>query len=290
MVSGFDLNQEGNQEVIVTYGGKTTSYPITVSQELSDIRIEIKDEIVAIIEEYNGKETLSESEKERVLNLKLRIDEYMLPYLNQQQLKEIDKIVRLAIGDQIHYVVAENKFDSSISGLSLSVKIDDSLEKGFIKDTYKMVIKDTISNEAKEKMEEVALAYGYTVFKEFKVEAEKNFGTFDLHGPVVIGLIKPQDSNLNQLFTVLRYDDGEVVETYTRQSENYIQFMTTDFGEFLVVAKNTTNIYDIEDSYENINVANSDIDQYSILSMIFMGGSTLVILIIVFVLYKKRKR
>ena len=63
------------------------------------------------------------AKRERVLNLKLRIDEYMLPYLNQQQLKEIDKIVRLAIGDQIHYVVAENKFDSSISGLSLSVKL-----------------------------------------------------------------------------------------------------------------------------------------------------------------------
>ena len=126
-------------------------------------------------------------------------------------------------------------------------------------------------------------------FKEFKVEAEKNFGTFDLHGPVVVDY-KTSRLQFKSIIYCIRYDDGEVVETYTRQSENYIQFMTTDFGEFLVVAKNTTNIYDIEDSYENINVANSDIDQYSILSMIFMGGSTLVILIIVFVLYKKRKR
>ena len=47
-------------------------YPITVSQELSDIRIEIKDEIVAIIEEYKDKETLSESEKRKSIKFKAK--------------------------------------------------------------------------------------------------------------------------------------------------------------------------------------------------------------------------
>lgn len=290
MVSGFDFNVSGDQEVLVSYGGKTTFYKINTSEELDTIRNEIKEEIVSIIEEYKDKSTLSDIEIKRVLDLKLRVDEYMLPYLNQQQLKDIDKIVRLAIGNKVHYVVTENKFDSSISGLSLSVKLDDSLEKGFLKDSYKMVIKDSISIEARSTMEKVALGNDYTVLNEFKVEAEKNFGSFELHAPVVISLIKPKDSNLNQLFTVLRYDEGEVVETYTRQSKNYIQFMTTDFGEFLVVAKNTTNVYDLEDSYENINVANSDIDQYGILSMLFMGGVTFIIGLIVFVLVRKKKR
>ncbi len=290
MVSGFDFNVEGDQDVIVTYGGKTTSYKINASKELDDIRASIKEEILRIVESYLNKETLNETEVKEIIDLKLKVDEYMLPYLNQQQLRDIDKIVRKAIGDKVNYVVTDNKYDASISGLSMCVKLEDSLNKGFIKDTYKMVVSDKVSSNAVDLMSKVASGYGYTVISSFNVKAEKNFSTFKLHAPVVISIAKPENSSANQLFTVLRYVDNEVVECYTKQSTDFIQFMTSDFGEFMVVAKNTTNTYDIEDFYENVSVKTSDSDQYGLLSMGFMFGNALLIGVIVIVLMRKKKK
>ncbi|NLC96085.1 MAG: hypothetical protein GX675_00730 [Erysipelotrichaceae bacterium] len=291
MISGFDFNVPGDQEVIVTYGGKTTSYTINVSEELDTIRNEIKDEIISIIDDYLGKEILSDTETIRVLNLKLKIDEYMLPYLNQQQLRDLDKIINTAIGNNIHYLVEKSEFDASVSGLSTSIKLNDSLDKGYFKDTYKLSVQKDVSSNAKTMMEKVALGNGYTIFDVFSVKLSKRNGSVDLHAPVIISIKKPEDSDLNQLFNILRYDNGEVVENYTKQSQDYIQFMTRYFGEFMIVAKNTTNIYDLENIYENVSYLNSDVDQYEVVFKAVIASIVLLtILVLGIILIRKKKK
>ncbi len=284
MVSGYDFNVAGDQEVIVTYGGKTTSYQINASEELDVVRNEIKEEILSLIDELGDKETLTEDEKHRVLALKTRIDEYMIPSLNQARIRAIDRLFLLSFDEKINYIVNKNDLDASVSGLALSIKLNDSLNKSFIKDTYKLKVVESAVNN---KLTQVAEGNNYTVFNGLQVSLENNFEEANISGPIIISVKKPQGASENQLFSVLYYNDGEVYDLYTTQTGNYIRFLTDGLGEFLIVAKNTTNTYDIEDEKENITVENSDPD---ILILIIYGLITVAGLLVLGLIIGKLKK
>lgn len=291
MISGFDFKTEGKQEVVVNYAGCTTSYDIEVNMELDTIRQELKEEITNVITEMGELETLSAEQVERVLALKLRMDEYMVPYLTQPQLRALNGIIYKAINHQIHYVIYKNDLDASISGLSLSIDLENSMDKKIFKDTYKLVVKDSIKKDHLKKVTELAEGNGYAVLDSFKIQTQKNLENFSLHAPVLISIKKPENATPNQLFTILLYDDGDIVKCYTRQTDNYIQFMTPKIGEFVITSRNTTNEYLIDDVIETVRVDNSDMD---IPAVIAAGLGTLVILLgsiaVIDYLIKRRRR
>lgn len=291
MISGFDLKTEGKQEVIVEYAGSKTSYEIEVNMELDTIRQELKAEILSVIEEMETLETLTQEQVDRVFALKLKMDQYMVPYLTQPQLRALDGIIYKAIDHQIHYVIYKNDLDASVSGLSLSIDLEDSMNKKMFKDTYKLVVKDSIKKDHLKKVTDLAVGNGYTVLDSFKIQTQKNLENFTLHAPVLISIKKPENATPNQLFTVLLYDDGDIVKCYTRQTDNYIQFMTPKIGEFVITSRNTTNEYVIDDVIETVRVDNSDPD---IPALIAAGLGALVILLgaiaLIDYLIKKRRR
>ncbi|MEF9968382.1 MAG: bacterial Ig-like domain-containing protein, partial [Longicatena sp.] len=172
MVSNFDLKIEGEQEVIVTVGGKTTTYPITVDKELDTIRQELKDEIVLVLEEMSEIETLSDEQAERVITLKKRMDEYMVPYLTQPQLRALDKIIYKAINHRIHYVIYKNDLDASVSGLSLAIDLGNSLENKLLKDTIKLIVKGSIPKIHEKEMTTLAEGNNFKVIDTFTIKTQ----------------------------------------------------------------------------------------------------------------------
>lgn len=291
MVSNFDLKTEGDQEVIVSVAGKTISYPITVNKELDTIRQELKEEITLVLEEMSELEALSPEQVERVLALKQRMDEYMVPYLTQPQLRALDGIIYKAINHRIHYVIYKNDLDASISGLSLSIDLGDSLDKKYLKDTIKLIVKNSINKEHEKLMEAVAIGNGYKVVDSFAIKTQKNLDNFELNTPVLISIKKPEGAKDNELFTVLLYVDGEVVKCYTKQTNNYIQFMTPAIGEFMLVSRTTTNEYIIDDVIETVRVDNSDADIPALIAAGLFGLTILLGAIVgVDALLRKRRR
>ena len=79
MVSGYDLSSASDQEVLVTYGGTTVTYPISVSQELDDLRKEITAQIDVIL--TLDPNALTDEDKTRILDLKQQINDGIQPYL-----------------------------------------------------------------------------------------------------------------------------------------------------------------------------------------------------------------
>lgn len=276
MVSNFDFKVAGEQEVIVTYGGSTTSYKIDVSEELDVIRNQIRDEIITLIEESGNS---SNFDSQRLLDLKNKIDTYMVPSINQSRIRSIDKIFYEFFKNKINYIVDGKSLDGSVSGLALSVKLEKALEKKFFKDNIKITIKKSNINN---KLKELAIGNNYTIFNGLKVSGNKNFGELNLHGPIIVKIKKPEGALENQLFSVLHIKGDNILELYTTQSSNYIMFVTDSFGDFLVVAKNTTNTYSNEDILENIQSTSNN----SYLLYILISSGLLFILLYLL----KRKR
>ncbi|MFV0479097.1 MAG: glucosaminidase domain-containing protein [Anaerorhabdus sp.] len=260
MVSGYDLKEEVTQEVIVSVAGKTLTYEIEVSQVLDEMRQELQDDILKIIEEMGNLEKLTDEQADRVLALKEKMDTYMIPYLTQSQLRVLDKLIYMAIDHRIYYVIYDNELEASVSGLSLAIPLGDSLNRRWFRDTYKMVVKESMVRSHYNVVKDVATGSGYAVYDSFTITIEKNLQQLQLNDPIVISIKKPKNTTANQLFTVLMYDDGNVVKCYTKQTDDYIQFMAPNGGEFVVVSRNTTNEYLIENVIENVRVDNRDID------------------------------
>lgn len=291
MISGYDLKTEGEQEVLVSYAGNTTSYKITVDKELDTVRQELKAEISAILDEMSNLETLTEEQAKRVLDLKVKMDNYMVPYLTQPQLRALDKLIYMAIDHRINYVIYENDLDASVSGLSLSIDLGDSLENKILPDTIKLVVKNSINKEHEAAMKLLAEGNSLTFVDSFKIQTQKNLNDFELNTPVLISIKKPEGSSNNQLFTVLLYEDGEIIKCYTKQTNNYIQFMTPAIGEFMILSRNTTNDYTIDDVVETVRVDNSDPDIPALIAAgLFVATIVLLIVIAIDALLRKRKR
>ncbi len=293
MVSGYDLKESKNQEVIITYGGKSISYPISVSQELDDIRQQLQEEIVLVIEEMGNADQLTEDQVERVLSLKRKMDDAMVPYLTQPQLRVLDKIIYKAIDHQIYYVIYANDLDASISGLSLSLPLGNSMEKKLLKDTYKLTVNPAITRTHFNQVKQIADGNGYEIHHGFTLGIEKNLKKIEIESPVIVSIKKPESSTVNQLFTVLLYQDGKVIKCYTKQTDDFIQFMAPSMGEFVVVSRNTTNDYVIENIQENVRVDNRDID-LPLLGSILLIVLTFLLAIIIILDWRlraiKRKR
>lgn len=294
MVSGFHLEEAGKQDVLVTYAGCQTTYPITVSEEKDTVRTEIKNTILDIIEQYQEKESFTDEEKQYLLNFKQKIDENTLPYLTHAQLRQFDGIIRKAIGNQISYVIEANPYNVSISGLSISVPLQDSLDKYWLfADTYRVRMNQGVLADHEEKMNLIAESLQQNVRDTFTISLRKNYDDFVLDGPFLCTIDKPIGADEGEVFQVLYYDsnDGDVEKCYTRQSDDSITFMGNHDGEFMLVSRRTSNTYPGERPLESVTAESKSFDLERALVFASIGGAVvLLVLLVLWLLLKRRKK
>lgn len=272
MVSYIDVNQEGEHELTITYNGVTTTQTINISSELKQLHNNISELIDSNIESYKNERSYNSADIKRIKENLNKVD-YIYDF---SKTREIDAILLDEYRSKAYYTIDDNKYDLSISGLTLSLADKDITDsfKLFV-DTYYVHVKE-IDNANKEKLEQLASAYGFEVVDYLSIGYSLNMNSIDQTGAVVIS-IKPTDKQTNKTYTVYRIDDnGDIVKCKTTQTNNYIQFLTKKSGSFAILAKDSVNNYDLPDTYENITSLNSDPDFHGI----FMQGSFELLLII----------
>ncbi len=292
MVTGYDLMQEGKGTVTVNYAGCSTTYDITVDAQKDQIRTDIRDRILDAIELYGDKNTLSALESQYILELKQRIDANVLPQLTQTQYRIFDHLLVKAINNRVRYIVEENEYDMSVSGLSLACPLEDSLEKSYwLADTYRANIKKGIPEDCYEVMARSALYLENDIKDTFTISLEKNFETYIPQQPLLYTIDKPEGFTEGEVFTVLHYaDNGDVEECYTRQTRNKITFMGKGSGEYMVLSRRTSNDYADEDPVEAITVANSAYDLQKTLIVVGIASAVVLLIIIIWLLTHRQKR
>lgn len=294
MISGFDLAQEGEQEVTVSYAGCTLTYPIEVSQEKDDTRTEIKKEILSVIEKYSDVDQITGTDRDAILALKEKIDHTVLPYLTQAQLREFDRIMRKVYGSQIRYIVNANAYDLGVSGLGISIPLGDSLTKNrFMNDTYRVMIHKGIHSAARDAMARQAVFSRQDVVDTFTIRMLKNYTDANAKENLVFSIKKPEDAKLGDVYTVLEYmADGEVIACYTRQTTGMITFMARNPGQFLLMRQASGNQYTGDDPVEVVTHETSSFDmEHMFIAVSFIAGITVVLLVgIVRFLNRLRKK
>ncbi len=282
MVSGYDLSSASDQEVLVTYGGTTVTYPISVSQELDDLRKEITAQIDVIL--TLDPNALTDEDKTRILDLKQQINDGIQPYLSFEKLRALDKLMYAAIDGMIQYRVSS---DISVSGLSLVIPLKDSLSKDWLKDFYSLT---KTGGAHQDILKQVAEANGYTIHEAFGIDIRNRLEKIEVDEPMIISIPKPEGHGANEMFKVLSYQDGEVRECYTTQTDNYVQFMSDGNADYLLVSKTSANDYAQADIQETINQENSETDILTIIGFAAFGILMIVIMIMIALKINRRMK
>ena len=295
MVSGFDMSTPTEQEVTVKSDGVESSYKITVSKMKDLQRAEIKEKILGVIDQYGEKEVLEAEDVDKVLAVKKEMDETVQPYLTQQELRTFDRILRLAYADRIRYIVPENEIGFGVSGLSVSLPLEEGqLDKRQSRqDTFEISIQNQVSPEAQEALQKEAEYLRETVIGTYTVTMKKNLESFETDATLLFTINRPADSVGGDVYTVLAYTrDGDVMKCYTRQTTNTISFIGEGTGEYLVMSRNTSNQYVGEDPVEAVTVDTSSVDIRLIIANITAAFILLVVIVflVIHFLGKHRKR
>lgn len=297
MVSGFDLATAGEQEVTVSYAGCTLTYPISVSQEKDDTRTEIKKEIMQAIEQYSEVDALTDADVEIILALKKKIDDMVLPYLTQAQLREFDRIMRKTYDERIRYIVNPNQYDLGVSGLGISIPLGNSLKKNrFVRDTYRVLIHQGVQADARDALAHQAVFARQDVVDTFTIRMLKNYTDATAKEDLVFSIRKPEDAQLGDVYTVLEYtESGEVVSCYTRQTTGMITFMARNPGPFLLMKQSSGNQYAGADPVEVVTHETSSFDMEHMLIAVSFAAGVIAILLAVIIRFlwqfqKKRRK
>ena len=255
MLGGVNINEDGKQNLLITYNGLSINEDINVSKSLKELNEKTDSLIEKNLESYlnEGKYDLDE-----IKEIRSNLNKINYSY-DFNEIRAIDLIIHESGLDDNHYHIDDNDYDLSISGLSLSLAPSNKffLFKG-LHDTYYVSIKQL--NKKEKILKEIGEAYGFEAIDYFEISFSLNLKKTDVQGTFVAS-IKIDDKQNDKTYSIYRLDEnGDVVKCRTSQSNNYIQFISKKAGKFIVLAKDSVNNYIIEDYIENINASNSVAD------------------------------
>lgn len=290
MVSGFDMSEEGSQNVTVTYAGCETEYEIEISESYSteETEEEISNEIATINDLYFTVETLSRSQRNEVLALKEKADENGMPALTIGNIRVFDAIVKKAYGDDVLYMMDENDWNFGISGLSSSFAMGDSLDKNWLnQDEYHVHLSDEIPDEDISAFQRAANGQYADIIQRLNITITKNFSEVHPDSPLVMSIEKPGDyMDGYQMLVLHREADGDIKEAYVRQTATRLTWLAEDTGEYVILAKAIHGSYTGDDVTENLTFETSSV---SYRPYILAGAVILIILIILVIVLIHRR-
>ena len=296
MVDGYDMTADGEQTVDVTYAGITNSYTIEVSAEKDEARAAMKESILSLINDYSDSEELTEDDVNRILSVKQEMDRTVQPYLSMPEFRAFDTILRKAYQDRIRYVVDGEHFNFAVSGLSLSIPLEEGQleKKDTDQDTYRISMNSGVRSLASEMFEKEAKFLGETILEKFKITLTKNMDAIDTDATFLCTINRPSDSVGGDVYTVLAFDaqDGSLIKCYTRQTTNTISFMTAGTGEYVLLTRNTSNQYVGTDPVETVTEETSNTDVRAIISQIAFALIALILIVFgsMYLIGKRRRK
>ncbi len=183
--------------------------------------------------------------------------------------RKLDETLYEEYKNDMKFHIVDNDYDLSVSGMSLS-KVSDTSYNKF--DTYYISIKKDNYDSS---IENLANAYGFAIDDCFSISFSYNFNKLDDDG-VMVYSIKPNDKTVDKIYSIYRIDGDKIVKCKTIQTSSYVKFLSKKAGKFILLSKDSSNNYDLEDYYENLNAENNSPD----LHYMFLYGCALFAVIV----------
>ena len=244
MVEGYDAAFEEEQSYRIRYGDSVFEGSISRPEKLQENYMAMRQ----AVEDGDGEK------------VKALIGQFDYP-LSFADIRRLD--YQLMQKNMRNYVIQDKteRYDLSISGLDLS--LDDKRSLSIYGDTYYIIVED-IGKEDKERIYSVADGYGFTKEEGIDIRFRFNYQDIELKGPAVVQLNLDGKQN-DLIYSVYHLNkDGDVIKCRTTQSQNYIQFMISESGPYLVLSLPSVNEYDIQDMTEDLSYENMGSDKHKI--------------------------
>lgn len=256
MVTGYDTTILGEQELTITYAGVSIPFTITIQEEdpmITDLQNKA-DEFLQIYQDHQ------EFTEEEIATLKSFMDnliDYDEQVLSITQRMQVETILQTQFPYSV--VINDNTYDLQVSALHSAIKDSEDWLSDYIPRTLVITLNNDVDNHIKTLFEQVANANGMRLDDSFCIVGNDNLSTYTLHNTVRYSIQKPEDE-MNRLYRVYQYIDGDVQSIPTTQSNGRIQFYTDSTQPFALVSIATTNPNTDEDPIENYTIASNGTD------------------------------
>ena len=274
MIEGYDASAEEEQTLVIRYGEKSREEVISRPAKLQENYTMMKEAAEA-----------GDGEKAKTL-----IGQFDYPF-SFADIRRLD--YPLMLKNQRNYVIQDKteRYDLSISGLDLS--LDDKKSLSIYGDTYYVIIED-IGKDSEDRIFGVADGYGFTKEEGIDIRFRFNYQDIELKGPAIVQL-NLDDKKNNLIYSVYHLNrDGDVVKCRTTQSKNYIQFMISESGSYLVLSLPSVNEYDIKDMTEDLSYENMGNDKhktnFELMGTIVLSLIGIIGIIVYYIVYNEREK
>ena len=289
MVSNYSIREANIYEVIVQYGGASTTYQMEVSAALDASRIYLNETAAKFINDYDNGVNAVLLKEELIAFKEMMVSEFY-PRLSLEAVHKLDVMMKENDQGVFSVVIHKNEVDLSVSGIHLSTDYSDSFSKKWFKDTIEIKMKNGVNSSSQEELEKIALAHGYKIEHYFSLDFTKNGKMFQVNGPLVFTMNIPVEEN-NRSYQVFQLVENEVISLHSATYKNTVKFKCFGEGEFVLVSRATNNIYDASDIEGNSTRATNGFNYHQMKQWIMIIGSLVlsVLLVVIIFLIKSRK-
>lgn len=286
MISGFDSSKVGKQTLLVTYQGIHTTYDIEINDTLKNKQEELFQTVETVLKTTSLEAPLSDENKQQLLSIKENIMQNKTPNLSLEAYRTLDALIQKAYGFFLQIMISDDACDMSVSGLSLAIPL---AQPSLMPQILKFSLTKGIPQDHETLLKQVGEGNGYSLAYCFELSAKVNFHEVNIQDDLIISIKKPEDTKLNNHYVILHYQDGEVVQMITSQSDSYITFTTDQLGEYALVSMASATQSQGKDIIENNSIHTNGID---FLHLLFYSLCTLILVLLIsttIIIRKKRK-
>lgn len=188
--------------------------------------------------------------------IKHNIDTVYYP-LQMNQIRKIDYTLKQ--DNKRNYVIIDknNKYNLSVSGLDMS--LNDRKNFNLIDDTYYVEINNARIHNV-DRIKKISKGYGFDYETSLNISFRFNYQKIDLIGPAIVQIDLP-DKKTDYIYSVYHTNsNGDIVKCRTTQSENFIQFIINEAGDYCVLSMPSVNNFGIDDGVEDLSYENMGFD------------------------------
>lgn len=288
MVSGFDNEKSGKQTIHVSYQGVSVDYEIEFQAAKQKQKSELSKQIEALLEKINPNDPFSEANENEILALKEKLDQQGTADFSIGSYRSFDAYIQKAYGSALRTMVHDDDSGISVSGLSVAVPLN---KPSFFPQTIHLSFSKGIDDEAEALLEKVAEGNGYTADYCFNVNIKHGSTPVTPQEKLIYTLPIKNDSNVNRQYTLLAYEENEVVQIPVEQASNQIRFLTDHIGDFALVYRNSASAYELDEVRENNSADTNPHSLWDYLLWIIAVILMIAIgLIIIFIVKRKQKQ
>ncbi len=259
MLDGIDNDEDGQDDVIISYRGNRLDAAIGYSKKIYDLRAAIEKAL------KDGSDNVIRSNISKV--------DYPLSY---NEIRELDG--RLRSKNRRNYVIKGEvgRYEGfAISGLDLSIRNRSNFMA--INDTYYIDIKQVAGNSLNE-LKSYGEAYGYELVDTINMIFTFNYENVALEGKAIVELGIDDPYGSYAIYHLA--EDGRIKKCLSKRSERYVQFVIDESGDYAIYKKKAFRPYRLEDEMENLNYGNMGLDNHKV-NIAFMGFMILAIICLI---------